>query len=265
MLRRFLPMLLGATLGVEVLAFGVTPACDPQACGLAPGHRAVAVPVSHAQPTGWLAYEVDEATRTLTRQDLRTAPAWSVAARLIVSEVGPDRLVSNQWGLLEAVAIVETVTNRLDANIWNPEDVPGLRPWPGCGPGADFSSCAHPDQYLGLRNGRALDPRRAIPDEELLLHAMDVAVTAWWLHHMGDVRGVSNGATSFVHRCGGEAYGRTTHHCDGDPRVPDMPGAESATGPLVLKGPAAFDATRGRYQLTVTKVIDFDHRGAELR
>jgi hypothetical protein len=202
-------------------------------------------------------YAIDEVLRPITVDQLKRLPEWALAVRLILGEVGVGRLHGSRWGMLEAIAILETVNNRLDPEAWNPEGVPGMRAWPGCGEDGTFSSCASPNQYYALRDRRALDPGAMERDKAALLHAIDVAVAAWWLHATHAVSGVSDGATSFIHRCGGTAYGENTPYCDGSPSTPDIPGAEGSTGPLVLKGPASYHRSLGRYTLEIKRRIDY--------
>jgi hypothetical protein len=148
----------------------------------------------------------------------------------------------------------------MHAAAWNPEGIPGLVPWPGCGPGGSFNTCANPAQYLGLRTPRALQPQRFMRNQERLLAATDTAITAWWLQQTQALPDITGGATSFVHRCGGAAYGERTMSCDG--RGWDRPGANANTGPLVLKGPGPFSSRKGRYELVDTRTIDYRARAS---
>lgn len=204
-----------------------------------------------------VAYSLDEVLRPLTVAELADLPDWALAVRLQLGEIGASRLHMNQWGVLEGLALIETVKNRLDPKLWNPAGVSGAAPWPGCGSAGTFGSCANPGQYYALRDRRALDPRAAVRSEQVLLDAIDVAVTAWWVSATNASPEVANGATSFVHRCGGTAYGQLTPYCDGRRGVPDLPGAEGATGPLVLKGPGGYDRRSGSYTLEVRRVVDY--------
>lgn len=216
--------------------------------------RAVAIP----EPLGGglITYDLDAAEQSLTRATLPNAPDWVVATRLLLGEAGPGRLTNNQYGLEEAVAILQTVKNRLDPSVWNPDGL-RVRAWPGCGEEGTFTSCADPDQYLGLRNTRALAPTTSRASEATRHHALDVAVLAWWVVQTEAMGDVTDGAVSFVHRCGGAAYGKSTYHCDRRADVPDTPGAQPHTGPLLLRGPGEFDPRRGNYRLTETTRIDY--------
>lgn len=204
-----------------------------------------------------LRYDERAALRPLEVAEYATEPAWVVAVRLLLSEVGPDRLVGSEHGLVEAVGVLQTVRNRLDPDVSNPDGVPGLRPWPGCGVGGTFQSCANPDEYRGLAQRRARAPERSFADPELLREATDVAVAAWWLAFRADAPDVTRGATSFAHRCGGAAYGRSVSACDGSPDTPDVPGASPTTGPIAFRGPGGFDAARGFYRLTTLATLDY--------
>lgn len=212
-----------------------------------------------------VAYDPELVLGALTVRDYERLPAWAVAARLLLAEVGAGRLTQSEHALAEAVGILETIRNRLDPAVWDAEDR-GVRPWPGCevdDPEADpvasgaWHRCATPAQYLGLRHTRALAPRRVTRDADTLQRAVDVAIAAWVLHTEEGVAGLTHGAVSFVHRCGGAAYGARTVFCDRRGRTPDVRGAESTTGPIVFKGPGPFLRSAGRYALVETQVVDF--------
>ncbi len=202
-------------------------------------------------------YDPELATHPVGARQLPQQPDWVVGVRLVLSEVGPDRLLANRYGLLEAVGILQTVHNRLDPAVYNPGSVPGITPWPGCGEGGSFNTCANPGQYYGLRYRRALDPRSVVRDPAELTAAVEVAISAWWLVSAGVVPDVTGGATSFVHRCGGAAYDMATLYCDGSSQVPDVVGAVATKGPLAFKGPRGFLRSRGRYRIVDTRRIDY--------
>lgn len=206
----------------------------------------------------WLSYDFATVTRRINEDDLLAEPELSVAVRLIISEVGADRLLANRYGLLEAVGILYTVDNRLDDRVYNPLDRPRAPIFPGCGPDGAFASCANAQQYLGMSTWRALDPAsRYGPD--ILEAAADVAVVAWWLEDNQLIPDFTGGATNYVHRCGDLGYGLTTDHCDrhlGRPRG-DVKGANPYTGPLVFRSPEVFLDRRGHYSLTVSRWVDY--------
>jgi len=205
----------------------------------------------------WIAYDLDEVTRSLSVGALDDEPALSVAVRLLLSEVGAARLPQTKNGLIEAVGVLYTVKNRLDPAAANPLAVPGHRGFPGCGEGGTFSTCANPRQYLGLRTWRATRPASGYPDW-LIERAVDRAVIAWHLMEQGLVPDYTGGATNFVHRCGGAAYGETTWHCDGSMArgVRDTPGAVSHTGPISFMAPHEL-APGGYYRMRETVQIDY--------
>ncbi len=220
---------------------------DPEALGLAdlPGATI-------------LRYDYHQVTRQLTGSELLSEDELSLAVRLIISEVGADRLLANRYGLLEAIGILYTVDNRLEWEIYNPLDQPKAPAYEGCGPDGEFATCANPQQYLGMATWRALDPASRYRPE-LLEAAVDRAVLAWWLQESRLVEDFTSGATVYVHRCGGTAYGLTTHHCDrhlGRPRR-DVPGANPFTGPLVFRAPEAWLPRRGFYSLYISGVVDW--------
>jgi hypothetical protein len=220
---------------------------DPEALGLAdlPGGTI-------------LRYDYHTVTRQLSGTELLFEDELSLAVRLIISEVGADRLLANRYGLLEAIGILYTVDNRLEWEVYNPLDQPKAPAYEGCGPDGEFATCANPEQYLGMATWRALDPSSRYRPE-LLEAAVDRAVLAWWLQETRLVEDFTSGATVYVHRCGGAAYGLTTHHCDrhlGRPKR-DVPGANPFTGPLVFRAPEAWLPRRGFYSLYISGVVDW--------
>lgn len=207
----------------------------------------------------WLSYDFAAVTRSLSYAELQEEPELSLAVRLVLSEIGADRLLANRYGMLEAVGILYTVDNRLEPNVYNPEDRSRVPIFPGCGPDGSFASCANAQQYLGMSTWRALDPGSRY-DGALLEAAADVAVVAWWLQERGLVADFTEGATNYTHRCGDAGYGLTTHHCDrhmGRPRQ-DVPGANPFTGPLVFRTPEVFQERRGHYSLYISRWVDYN-------
>lgn len=202
-----------------------------------------------------VAYDLNAVVRPISERAFSEVPSWALAVRLVLSEVGADRLVNNRYGLVEAMGVIETVFNRLDPARYNPKGIPGVLPYPGCGNQGTFASCVRPSQYYGMGTQRALDPTSAYGDEDLLLQAIDVAVKAWWLVDTHLVAEVTAGATAFHHACGGAAYGAPTRWCDGV--SPDTPGANPVTGPIVFKGPGKWLSRRGHYATEITRHVDF--------
>lgn len=206
----------------------------------------------------WLHYDFDELTRPLSYPDLAAESELSLAVRLIVSEVGADRLVVNQLGLQEAIGILYTVDNRLDPSIYNPDNRSDAPHFPGCGLDGSFASCANADQYLGMSTWRALDPLQHY-SPSLIEAAVELAVRAWYLQERDLVPDLTYGATNYVHRCGGTAYGRPTWRCDAHLGRPqrDIPGAEPHTGPILFKGPTRWLPRRGHYRYEPIDRIDY--------
>jgi hypothetical protein len=200
----------------------------------------------------YVVYDLDGALRPVSTSGLKSLPDWAVAVRLVLSEVGADRVLNSRYGLLEAMGVIETVRNRLDPAQYNPAGIAGLAPWPGCKPGSRFADCANPQQYYGLLRDRALSPATSHRSRDQLLRAIDVAVAAWWLLDTHVVHDVTRGATSFVHRCGGSRYGAPQSQCSG---------SEAVTGPIVFSGPRVWSRSAGRYEMSVTRRIDYRSGG----
>ncbi len=236
------------------------PACE--GAGLCREPRRVIVPEvvveSHGYPKT-LVYDYREVVEPLTIEDLGEIHDLSLSVRLILGEVGADRLLLNRYGPIEAMAILYSIDNRRDPSSYNPDQQPGAPLFPGCAPEMPRSRCADPKEYLGLTSRRALRPADVYAPS-VLRAAADRAAMVWWLKERGWASDPTSGATSFVHRCGGEGYGETTKHCDGHVGDPDddTPGAEPSTGPLVFKGPKRWDDERGVYRLGVTGWVDHD-------
>ena len=110
---------------------------------------------------------------------------------------------------------------------------------------------------MGMGTWRALAPDTRY-DAALLDRALDVAVTAWVLQETGAVEDPTHGATNYVHRCGGTAYGRSTYHCDGTRAkgVVDPPGALAHEGPTLFRAPYAI-APAGYYRLRQVALVDY--------
>lgn len=212
-----------------------------------------------------ITYDYAEVTRALTKAELLDEGELSLAVRLILSEVGADRLLVNRFGVLEAIGILYTVDNRLDPLAYNPEDRENAPLYPGCGPGGGFASCANAQQYLGMDTWRALNPSVRY-NEALLVQATDLAVLAWVVQQRGLIEDFTEGATSYVHRCGDLGYGLPTWSCDGHmgARARDVKGANPFTGPLVFKAPAGWSIRRGLYELHESRHVDFDPRWDDL-
>jgi hypothetical protein len=207
----------------------------------------------------WITYDYAEVVRPVTARELEQEPEISLAVRLIISESGADRMLMSRQSLLEAIGILYTVDNRLDRTIYDVENQPWAPSFPGCGPGGTFYSCANAQQYLGMATWRALAPERHY-DPDVLAAAVDLAVTAWWLEEHRFVPDLTEGATNYVHRCGGAAYGMSTPHCDGHMGTPqgDVRGANPFTGPIVFKGPTVWYRAMGVYGIGETHRFEYD-------
>jgi hypothetical protein len=201
-------------------------------------------------------YDIDAVTKPTTLAQVRKAPKWVTASRLLLGEIGIGRLRASRWSLLEGVGILQTVRNRMDPQVSNPLGVKGVANWPGCGPKGTFQTCIHPKEYLGIATTQALKPLKSTAgDLDLVLQAADRAVAAWVVFDQGLLGDVTDGATSYVHRCGGDAYGQPTTACDGRGR--DAKGANPHTGPVVFKGPGQWLAAKGHYTMSILGKIDY--------
>jgi hypothetical protein len=207
----------------------------------------------------WITYDYDEVTRPIAADKMGEESELSLAVRLVISEIGADRMLVNRNAVLEAIGILYTVDNRRDPSVYNPESRPEAPMFPGCGPGASFAACANAQQYLGMATWRATNPGRSYDDQELE-RATDLAVTAWWVQKHGYVLDFTRGATNYVHRCGDAAYGLATPACDGHLGRPagDVAGGNPHTGPIVFKAPGRWNASRGVYDLIESRQIEYD-------
>jgi|GEM_PF-6996408 len=205
------------------------------------------LPIGNLNGKQILSYSPYEMLQSVRPSELIELDEASVALRLIISEVGADRLVNSQYGLEEALAILHTVGNRLIPAVFDPDN-DNITPYEGCGSQGSFGACANPDQYLGMSTRRALKPLRQY-NRDTILEAADIAFLAWSLYSSGDIPDFTGGATVYVHRCGGAAYGQTTYHCDGtdDRGISDTPGANPHTGPMILSAPLSIANGGGEY------------------
>jgi hypothetical protein len=230
----------------------------------------------------WVEYDFEEVTRSISEEELLNESEQSVAVRLIISEVGADRVANNANSLWEGVGICWTIDNRITAALENPD---GLIPRPlfggtRRGEAGDFISVATSGtQYRGIKKSLGLKPTEKY-DQEMLMEATDIAITAHKLFESGLIEDITHGsikteigATSYVHRCGPpgtEAYGEFTGFCDTDLRTGIDPPPKDITGegitpegrhqgPLVFKGfSGRIDPETGTHLLIETGVkIDY--------
>ncbi|MFT5681672.1 MAG: hypothetical protein ACI8RZ_002578 [Myxococcota bacterium] len=234
---------------LEDFACTTTPDCRDFFVDLAPLGR----------PDGvWLSYDYAEVTGPISADDLAHESELSLAVRLIISEVGADRMLQSDLALMESIGILYTVDNRLDPTVYNPENRPSAPVFPGCGPDGSFYTCTNAQQYLGMSTWRALDPA-AHYNPEMLEDAVDLAVLAWYLQERDLISDPTEQATNYVHRCGGDAYGLPTWRCDAHLGRParDIPNANPHTGPIVFKAPARYLERRGYYVVEISRFIDY--------
>jgi len=206
----------------------------------------------------WISYDYDAAMRPVTPEQLLHEPEESVVIRMLLSEIGGERLLVNRHGLMEAIAILYTVAHRQNPHFSNPQHIPDYIGFKGCEPGRRYAECANAVEYLGLGTWRGLHPGLH-RDKATLQAAADLAVVAWTLRSEGLVEDWTEGSTSFVHRCGGTGYGMGTYHCDGnlDFGVKDVVGAHPNKGPAVFKALTKYDR-KGFYELRETVSVHYD-------
>jgi hypothetical protein len=172
-----------------------------------------------------------------------------VAVRLLISEIGADRLVNNQNAVQEAVGILWTVRNRLDEETYNPEDAHNLQPYPGCGDDSTFKACmlGHDDggyQFQGLGYSLGLDPVGYYLNEadypnavEMVHNATEIALEAYDLATKGTADDPTGGAVAYLH-------------------YEDEQTGNTATGPIVFFAPEAL-LEGGYYRLDESSRIPY--------
>lgn len=199
-------------------------------------------------------YDLRRFSSAITPTRLGHQPDEVLAVRLVLSEVGPDRLLHSRYGLREAVAVLQTVMNRLNPRRVNPMELPGMADYPGCGAEGRFARCVNAQQFHGLLTAQALRPAEVIP-EAALGPAIDRALLAWLIVRAEAIPDLTGGATRFAHRCGGRVYGAPASRCD----TPEewRGGASALTGPLVLLAPSGL-GPGGVYRHRVSAQIHFE-------
>lgn len=220
----------------------------------------------HGEPGGvWLHYDYHAVTRALTEEQLGGEDELSLAVRLLISEIGADRMLASEEAVTEAIGILYTVDNRLDPLVFNPEGRSDAPDFPGCGLSGSFYSCANAQQYLGMATWRALDPQLGY-GHDMLGDAVDLTVVAWYLQERRLVDDPTEGATSYVHRCGGAAYAMPTWACDAHLGRPwsDVPGANPHTGPIMFKAPTRWLHRRGHYTYEPVRFVDYVPRAEQI-
>ena len=177
------------------------------------------------------------------------------------------------------MGICWTVDNRITAALENPDELIPRPIFGGTRRGEDgnfISVATSGTQYRGIKASLGLRPTENY-DQEMLLEAADIAITAHKLFEGNLIEDITHGsiktqigATSYVHRCGPpgtEAYGEFTGFCDTDLRTGIDPPPKDITGeginpegrhqgPLVFKGfSGRIDPETGAHLLIETGVI----------
>jgi hypothetical protein len=223
------------------------------------------LPFGDLNGTLLLNYTPNELLRKVSASELPNIDEASIAVRLIISEVGADRLIESQHGLEEAIAILHTIGNRLTTTAFDPDNA-NITPYEGCGPAGSIGTCANPHQYLGMATRRALKPLESY-NRDTVIEAADIALLAWNLYQTETIEDFTGGATVYVHRCGGTAYGQTTYHCDGTTArgIVDTQGANPHTGPMILSAPVStangggdYLRSNGYYNIRHSHQVDYE-------
>lgn len=199
----------------------------------------------------WMSYSPEALLRPV--RDLDKLDDEERVVRLVLSEVGIDRLSATVGGPTEALGLVYAALNRLDEAVANPRHVQGYRPYPGCGDAGSLRRCLNPGQFLGMATPRALSPGRGARPARLAV-ALDIAVSAYRVAVEKLAPDPTFGATEWVHRCGGTAYGAKTTACD--EASERAAGASAHDGPLVFKAPHRV-GPNGAYTLRESVVVPY--------
>jgi hypothetical protein len=207
-----------------------------------PGHRTVAIEANGQQLSVQYPYQ-DYLLQTSGTEWANLSQA-EVGFRLVLGEVGAERLLKNQYALAEGVGVVYTVYNRLNPAVYDPQEK-GVWAYAGCGPGGSFVSCATANiegdyQYDAMGTAAALDPRSVLTSnpffgtygEEKLAEAADVAFAAYYLAANQVVPDPTGGAVQFAHN-------------------------PPATGPAIFYAASVFDPEVGNYAPTESKRIPY--------
>jgi hypothetical protein len=223
----------------------------------------------------WVEYDFEEVTRSISEEELLNESEQSVAVRLIISEVGADRINDNQNGIWEGIGILWTVENRETYLGMNPEELirlglrPDQRPTWGDRIPEFINIVTAPGQYLGIYTDRALSPlsEYSYLSPGSLQQSVDIAAVAHELQSSRATGDITHGAIDlekpgaieYRHRCGPpghEAYGDYTTRCDDPEEI--KRGADPYKGPLVFLGLDSFNKEVGGYNVKETgAIIDY--------
>jgi hypothetical protein len=213
----------------------------------------------------WVEYDYEEVTRPLEwrenaeeqRAILREETNQSIAVRLLLGEIGADRIIQNANGMWESVAALQTIDHRITimtdpAMGGNPDqliDIDGNPPHWGSNWRNEsehtFSAVATAEgQYYGLYSSRGIDPQRfylaprsggkpPLMTQDAFTHAVDLAAVAYELQSSGQIEDLTVGtlgelvgeprevgAVCYAHRCGPPGtpeYNLSIYYCDGKP------------------------------------------------
>jgi len=220
----------------------------------------------------WVEYDYEEVTRSISVEELANESEQSVAVRLIISEVGADRINDNQNGIWEGVGILWTVENREAYLGMNPDELirlglrPDQRPTWGDRIPEFMNIVTAPGQYLGIYSDRALTPvtEYSYLSSASFQQSVDITVVAHKIQSSGVTGDITHGAIDlekpgaieYRHRCGPpshDAYGDYTTKCDEPEEI--MRGADPHKGPLVFLGLGTFNEEVGGYNVKETGVI----------
>jgi hypothetical protein len=164
-----------------------------------------------------ITYPYEDYLESISETEWSTLSQDEVGFRLVLGEVRAERLLKNRYALAEGVGITYTVQNRLNPDVYDPEEK-GVQTYAGCGPEGDFASCAtgqRQDGYyeynvmgaLPALNPRSvLDPNSVVYNpffstygEEKFAEAADVAYAAYYLAANQIVPDPTGSAIEYMH------------------------------------------------------------------
>ncbi len=175
-------------------------------------------------------YNKTQATRwVLDYADMYQTGETSVAIRVVLGEIH-GRILTNIHGMAEAIGILFTVQNRALSPAYN--RCSNIRDCILYNTGGNIQVGG----FKGIRSPRAFDPlcqngdscqnAYGVTRKDQAIKAVDYAAIALKIVRNGLLADFTQGADSFVHRCGGNQYNQYSDNCKGNPN--------ESIGPLVF-------------------------------